>query len=106
MLSLIPNDKDELDTKYLYYCLQGKQYNVPKTGITQLTAPMVKQVEIPVPTLPIQKKIVDVLDNFETICSDLNIGLPAEIEARKKQYEYYRDVLLTFVETGKTILTV
>ena len=105
LLSLIPNDKDELDTKYLYYCLQGKQYNVPKTGITQLTAPMVKQVEIPVPTLPIQKKIVDVLDNFETICSDLNIGLPAEIEARKKQYEYYRDVLLTFVETGKTILT-
>lgn len=105
LLSLIPNDKDELDTKYLYYCLQGKQYNVPKTGITQLTAPRVKQVEIPVPALPIQKKIVDVLDNFETICSDLNIGLPAEIEARKKQYEYYRDVLLTFVESGKTIQT-
>ena len=39
-------------------------------------------------------------DSFDTICSDLNIGLPAEIEARQKQYEYYRDLLLTFAETG------
>jgi hypothetical protein len=45
-----------------------------------------------------QKKMINVLDNFETICSDLNIGLPAEIEARQKQYEYYRDKLLSFKE--------
>ena len=105
LLSLIPNDKDELDTKYLYYCLQGKQYNVPTTGIPQLTAPMVKQVEIPVPALSIQKRIVDVLDNFEKICTDLSIGLPAEINARQKQYEFYRNQLLTFAESGKSILT-
>ena len=43
--------------------------------------------------------------NFVAICSDLKIGLPAEIEARKKQYEYYRDLLLTFAERGNTIFT-
>ncbi|MFR2001656.1 MAG: hypothetical protein ACLS3Z_05750 [Faecalibacterium sp.] len=48
---------------------------------------------------------MNVLDNFEKICSDLNIGLPAEIEARQKQYEYYRDKLLTFAENGNTILS-
>ena len=49
--------------------------------------------------------LADVLDNFDAICSDLNIGLPAEIEARQKQYEYYRDILLTFAESGSTIQT-
>jgi type I restriction enzyme S subunit len=53
----------------------------------------------------VQERYADVLDNFETICNDLSIGLPAEIEARQKQYEYYRDVLLTFAETGDSILT-
>lgn len=96
LLSLIPNDTEELDTKFLYYCLQGKKYNVPTTGIPQLTAPMLKQVEIPLPNISVQRKIVGVLDNFEQICNDLNIGLPAEIEARQKQYEYYRDKLLSF----------
>ena len=46
--------------------------------------------------LDIQLRLANVLDNFDAICTDLNIGLPAEIEARKKQYEYYRDKLLTF----------
>ena len=53
-------------------------------------------IEIPLPPLEIQKRIVEVLDNFEKICNDLNIGLPAEIEARQKQYEFYRNFLLTF----------
>jgi type I restriction enzyme S subunit len=53
---------------------------------------------IPVPTLAVQKRLVNVLDNFDTICSNLTIGLPAEIEARQKQYEYYRDKILTFRE--------
>ena len=65
----------------------------------------IRKFEITVPPLDVQNRIVNVLDNFEKICSDLNIGLPAEIEARQKQYEYYRDKLLTFVETGNTILS-
>ena len=103
LLSLIPKNNDELNTKYLYYCLQGKEYRIPISGIPQLTAPMVKKIEIPVPDLVIQKKIVSVLENFDAICADLNIGLPAEIEARQKQYEFYRDALLTFAETGTII---
>jgi type I restriction enzyme S subunit len=55
-----------------------------------------ENIQIPVPSLNIQERLVHLLDNFEAICTDLNIGLPAEIEARQKQYEYYRDKLLTF----------
>ena len=65
----------------------------------------VGKIEIAFPTLEIQERIVNVLDNFDSICSDLKIGLPAEIEARKKQYEYYRDLLLTFASSGNTILS-
>ena len=55
-----------------------------------------KQTMIAVPPIETQKRLVKVLDNFATICFDLNIGLPAEIEARQKQYEFYRDKLLSF----------
>lgn len=89
----------------MYYCLQGKKYKTPTPGIPQLTAPMVKQVEIPVPELVVQERIVDVLDNFDKICTDLNVGLLAEINARQKQYKFYRDQILTFAETGSSILT-
>ena len=65
----------------------------------------VKNFTIPLPPLSVQQRIVNVLDNFDAICSDLKIGLPAEIDARKKQYEYYCDLLLTFAERGNTILT-
>ena len=76
---------------------QGSQSNI--------NAQTVKQYKIPIPPLPVQQRIITVLDNFDAICSDLNIGLPAEIEARKKQYEFYRDQLLTFAAQGETILT-
>ena len=57
---------------------------------------VVEDFQIPVPPLPIQQEIVRILDHFEMICTDLTVGLPAEIEARQKQYEYYRDKLLAF----------
>ena len=53
---------------------------------------------IPVPPMCIQEEIVSILDRFDKLCNDLSEGLPAEIEARRKQYEYYRDKLLTFRE--------
>ena len=104
LLTAIPKDTTVVNTKYLYYCLQGKQYSVPMGGIPQLTAPELKKVEIPVPPLDVQERLVQVLDHFDVICSDLKIGLPAEIEARKKQYEYYRDQLLTFAESGRMLV--
>ena len=53
---------------------------------------------IPLPSNERIKGIVDILDRFDALCNDLSAGLPAEIEARKKQYEYYRDKLLNFKE--------
>ena len=50
------------------------------------------------PPLSEQARIVAILDRFDTLCNDLTAGLPAEIEARRKQYEYYRDKLMTFKE--------
>ena len=58
------------------------------------------KIKIPVPSLDIQSRIVQVLDNFDTVCNDLNIGLPKEIELRQKQYEFFRDKLLTFIAEG------
>lgn len=69
---------------------QGSQNN--------LNAKQVKDFPIPLPSLPEQQRIVDVLDKFDALVNDISTGLPAEIEARRKQYEYYRDKLLTFEE--------
>ena len=85
-----------VDVKYLFYILQMTAFKTPRTGIPQLTIPMVRCYSIPVPSLEIQQKIVSILDRFDTLCNDLISGLPAEIAARKKQYEHYRDRLLTF----------
>ena len=78
------------------------KFNIFKS-IPRLSKEVLETLKISVPSLDIQKRIAETLDNFETICNDLNIGLPAEIEARKKQYEFYRDLLLTFAETGDII---
>ena len=54
------------------------------------------KIVIALPCIERQREIVSILDRFDTLCNDLSSGLPAEIEARTKQYEYYRDKLLTF----------
>ncbi len=109
LLKLTPNEK--LNVFYLQYFFENtisKILNEAARGGAIKNVPSVnelKAIELPLPSLNVQQKLVDVLDNFETICNDLSIGLPAEIEARQKQYEYYRDLLLTFAETGSTIMT-
>ena len=94
--------KDMINSRFLMYILRT---DVMKAAIAKKVAggtvksiPMaeMRKLQIPVPPLDTQKRLVNVLDNFESICTDLNIGLPAEIEERKKQYEYYRDKLLSF----------
>ena len=55
-----------------------------------------EKFDVCIPSLSEQQRIVDILDRFDTLCNDISTGLPAEIEARQKQYEYYRDKLLTF----------
>ena len=54
------------------------------------------KIKLPIPPLDEQKRIVAILDRFDALCNDISSGLPAEIQARQKQYEYYRDKLLTF----------
>ena len=54
-----------------------------------------------IPALQKQQRVVNILDRFDTLCNDLFAGLPGEIEARRKQYEYYRDKLLSFEEIQK-----
>ena len=71
---------------------------VSKGGQQQFNTGAIGRVLIPVPSLDEQRRIVSILDRFDAICNDLTSGLPAEIAARQKQYEYYRDKLLTFKE--------
>ena len=83
---------------YLYSSYAQNQFvpKISKGSVPHLKINDLQNVIIPVPPLDVQQRIVEVLDNFEKICTDLKIGLPAEINARKQQYEYYRDKLLTF----------
>lgn len=97
-LNLIIDDSKAL-YRYVFHCLCSKYDELisRKQGARgDLNSSLILSLPIPVPSLPVQQRIVTVLDNFDAICSDLNIGLPAEIEARQKQYEYYRDKLLSF----------
>ena len=101
----------EILPRYAFHVIQGKGKDIllktKKQGgtVDSLDFQKVLAYKVPVPPKDIQKRLVKVLDNFESICNDLNIGLPAEIKARQKQYEYYRDLLLTFAEKGNTIVT-
>lgn len=87
--------------KYFYHYMKSTfldyiRKTAVNSSVTSIRRKMLDDYSVPIPSLEVQQRIVNVLDNFESICSDLNIGLPAEIEARKKQYEFYRDKLLTF----------
>ena len=101
----------EILPRYAFHVIQGKGKDIllktKKQGgtVDSLDFQKVLAYKVPVPPKDIQKRLVKVLDNFESICNDLNIGLPAEIKARQKQYEYYRDLLLTFADKGNTIVT-
>ena len=111
-VALIRCDKEVLLPQYMKHYFQTTQFwdkqirrLLQSSSMQNIPMEKIRKFEIVVPPLDVQNRIVNVLDNFEKICSDLNIGLPAEIEARQKQYEYYRDKLLTFAETGNTILS-
>jgi type I restriction enzyme S subunit len=65
-------------------------------GNPKLMSNTMAKIKVPVPSIEKQAQIVNILDRFNILCNDISAGLPAEIEARQKQYEYYRDKLLTF----------
>ena len=100
----IKPDPAFLNSKYLRYLLMTQAiretYMKKAAGGTVKSVPMkeMRQLQIPLPSLTKQAELVAVIDRFDKLCYDISEGLPAEIEARQKQYEYYRDKLLTFKE--------
>ena len=95
LITLVPN-KNIILTRYLNYILDMTPIAGTKGGIPQLTVPTVKKIAIPVPPLAEQERIVTILDKFDTLTTSLTEGLPREIELRQQQYEYYRELLLSF----------
>ncbi|PNM84515.1 MULTISPECIES: restriction endonuclease subunit S [unclassified Streptococcus] len=97
----LDHDESQVLNRYLYYFYQMNPWKVSDGGtISRLYNGNIEKTRIPVPSLEIQSRIVQVLDNFDTVCNDLNIGLPKEIELRQKQYEFFREKLLTFTAEG------
>ena len=97
----IDNDESIVLNSYLRYCYELKPWKVSSGGtIQRLYNDNIAKAVIAVPPIEEQKRIVSILDRFDAISNDLTSGLPAEIEARQKQYEYYRDKLLTFKEVA------
>ena len=90
--------------KYLAYYFHTAKFAKQKehlahgTKVIEVTPDKLNDIVIPIPSLEEQERIVKLLDHFDMLVNDISEGLPAEIEARQKQYEYYRDKLLTFKE--------
>ena len=99
------SDNENINLRYIYhYLVHNKEHfqNIANNmQMPQISSNDTEKFKIPVPSLEIQSRIVQVLDNFDMVCNDLNIGLPKEIELRQKQYEYFREKLLTFIAEGE-----
>ena len=94
--------KHNQDPKYMSYVLstsdavKQKGKGKVKSKVVHTSVPSLQEIVVPIPSLDEQEKIATILDRFNHLTTDITAGLPAEIEARRKQYEYYRDQLLTF----------
>jgi len=100
----VENDESQVLNKYLFYCYQIAKWKISEGGtIQRLYNENLKKTLIPIPypsnrerSLEEQHRIVSILDKFDTITTSISEGLPKEIELRRKQYEYYRNQLLSF----------
>lgn len=95
--------QDSINPKFVYFYMKAYFYDyIMKTAVSSSVSSLRMKTltgfQIPIPPLATQEKIVNILDQFHALTTDLQSGIPAEIEARKKQYEYYRNQLLTFKE--------
>lgn len=95
-----------MNPKFVSYYFQTKAFNAEKSKfvarakVKRLSSESLGKLTIPVPPLEEQERIVAILDKFDVLAKDLSSGLPAELVARRRQYEYYRDRLLTFREAA------
>jgi len=98
---IVPDER--VDARFLFHFLLADfarylERTSVHASVTSLRRPMFLEYSIPLPPLSEQKRISSTLDSFDALVNDLSVGLPAELAARRKQYEYYRDKLLTFEE--------
>ena len=95
---------DTLVNKFIYYYLLTQDNyiysRVRKASIPRISRTSIENIKIPIPPLSEQERIVSILDKFDALVNDISIGIPAEIGARKKQYEYYREKLLNFKDVN------
>lgn len=95
----IDNDESLVTNPFLRHIYSVIKWPISKGGtIGRLYGKDIERIPIPIPPLEEQCRIVSILDKFDALVNNLSSGIPAEIEARRKQYEYYRDKLLTFKE--------
>ncbi|MEF1203362.1 restriction endonuclease subunit S [Vibrio owensii] len=98
-------DNKELINKYLFYILQSKNQLLlglkKEGGVPAVNKSDLAKLEVPVPSVAEQERIVEILDKFDTLTTSIQEGLPREIELRQKQYEYYRDLLLSFPRSNE-----
>lgn len=105
--AVIRPDTNVVIPSYIYHILREKNFSAyvekNQTGAAYpaISFKSVMEYTIPLPPLEIQQRIVDILDRFDALTSSLSEGLPAELAARRSQYEYYRDQLLTFPRKGE-----
>lgn len=101
---IFSNNEEKYNQKYLYYFLKNEQSNLANkangVAIKGLAKSTLEDFEIKIPSIEIQNRIVNVLEKLETYNKDVNTGLPAELNARKSQYDYYLNKLLTFKTGG------
>lgn len=97
-------DPDRFERRYIYYALSAngqeilRQTSKQGGSVNSLVVPQLMDFEIPVPEIDEQRRIADLLDRFDALVNDITSGLPAEIAARRAQYEHYRDRLVSFPE--------
>ena len=90
--------------KYIGYALSTtdaqmqKSKGKVKSKVVHSSVPSLKEITIPIPSLEEQTRIAELIENFDKLCNDATYGIPAEIEKRQQQYEYYREKLLSFKE--------
>ena len=95
---ILKEKSNTTDLRFVFFYLQTCDVSSIVRGVPpKINQQNLKTIQIPLPPLAVQNEIVEILDKFDTLANDLSAGLPAEIEARKKQYEYYRERLLSFI---------
>ena len=103
-LTVCKSLSDRLLVKFVFHYMfivdEWCKKNINVSGFASVDMNKFKKLEFPIPSLEVQRRIVSILDRFESLTTSLQSGLPAEISARRQQYEYYRDKLLTFKRKG------